>query len=298
MIVISGLVAVFSVGFGRVSAQGAPVSFNTALPVTEGQWIFRAQLKYIRSSGDPTPSNRKLRVLAVPLVGVYGVSEKLALFGIFPLLDKSLYINTPSGRVNRGVSGPGDASFLARYTLFKRDLPGQTFRLAPFVGVEAPTGKDDEEDALGKLPRPLQLGSGSWDPATGMVATWQTLSWEVDAAVSYKLNTKADGFKFGDEARVDFSYQYRAWPQELSSGVPAYVYAVIESNLTWKGKNEIAGVRDGDSGGVVWNVAPGIQYVTRKFIVEGAIQFPLIQNLNGNGLENDFATTLSVRANF
>ena len=280
------------------AALAAPITFSTALPVPKGEGIVRIQSRYLRSTDDPSSLDRELDVFAFPVVGVYGATRKLALFAIVPILDKNLDVTTPLGRRTRSVSGLGDVTLLGRYTAYQRDVKGKTFRLAPFVGVEAPTGEDGERDALGELPRPLQLGSGSWDFTFGTVATRQTLAWQVDAAVSYKVNTEAEDFEFGDLARFDLSYQRRLWPRELGEGVPAFLYGVLESNLVWSDPNATAGQTDPDSGGVAWYLAPGVQYVTRRFVVEGAIQIPVVQDLNGQALENDFIGTLSVRVNF
>lgn len=278
-------------------ALSAPITFNTALPVARGEGIFRVQFKYLTASDDG-PGNRDLAVRVVPVVGVYGLTEKWALFGIVPYLDKELDVNALPGRRTREVSGLGDTIFLVRYTIFQKDQLGQTFRIAPFVGIETPTGEDNENDSLGRLPQPLQLGSGSWDPLLGVVTTWQTLERQIDAALSYKLNTEANNFEFGDVARFDLSYQHRIWPRELGSGVPAFVYGVLESNLIWQDQNEVSGQKDPDSGGTTLYLAPGIQRVTKRTVLETAVQLPLIQNLKGNALENDFIWTVSFRFNF
>ncbi len=279
-------------------ALAAPITFITALPVPEGEGIFRLQLKYLRSTDDPDPSDRELGVLAVPLVVAYGVTQRLALFGIVPVVDKSLDVTTPLGRRTRSVSGVADTTLLARYTLFQRDRPGQTTRFAPFVGVEAATGDDDESDDLGRLPQPLQLGSGSWDFSVGATATWQTLSREVDASFSYKLNGEANDFELGDEARLDLSYQHRVWPRELGDGVPSFLYGVLESNLIWQDRHAASGSEDPNSGGTTWFLAPGIQYVSKRLVIEAAVQIPVVQDLKGAALANDFITTLSARVNF
>ncbi len=275
----------------------APITFSTALPVARGEGIFRAQFQHLTASDDG-PGNRDLEVWAAPVVGVYGLTEKWALFGIIPYLNKELAVSAPSERRTREVSGLGDTTFLARYTVFQQDRPGQTFRIAPFAGIETPTGEDDESDSLGRLPQPLQLGSGSWDPLFGTVVTWQTLERQIDAAVSYKVNTEANDFEFGDLARVDLSYQHRVWPRELGPGVPAFLYGVLESNLIWQDQNEVDGKKDPDSSGTTLYLAPGIQWVTKRTVLESAVQFPLIQDLKGNALENDFIWTLSFRLNF
>ena len=276
----------------------APITFNTALPVAKGEGIFRIQTKYIQSTDDPSTLDRELTVWAFPVVGVYGITEKLAVFGIVPVLDKNLDVDTPMGRKTRSVSGPGDVTFIARYTVWKQDRPGQTFRIAPFVSIETPTGEDDEEDSLGRLPRTLQLGSGSWDPSLGIVITRQTLDRQIDASVSYKLNTEANDFEFGDVARLDISYQHRIWPKKLEFGVPAFVYAVLESSLICQDKNRLNGMDDSNSGGTTWYLTPGIQYVTRRIVAEVAAQLPVVQDLNGTALENDFTAILSFRVNF
>lgn len=280
-----------------VPALAGPITFDTALPVARGEGIFRAQLQYLTAS-DNGPGNLDLEAWALPVVGVYGLTEKWTLLAIIPYLDKELEVNTPLGRRTREVSGLGDSLFLARYTAFSRDWPGRTFRLAPFAGLKAPTGEDDERDGLGRLPQPLQLGSGSWDPFFGLVTSLQTLQRQFDAALSYRFNTEADDFEFGGVARLDFSWQERVWPRELGQGVPAFVYAVLEGNLIWQDHNEIDRRDDPDSGGTTLFVAPGLQYVTKRTVLEAAVQIPVIQDLNGDALETDYVAILSFRVNF
>lgn len=288
------------VGFllaGR-SVVAGPITSDTALPVREGGLIVRSQAMLTRSTDDPSPIDRELIVWAAPSVLVYGATERLTLFGIVPYLDKSLDVTTPAGRRTRGDNGIGDLRFLARYTVWQWDRQGETLRLAPFIGLELPTGDDDETDSLGRLPQPLQLGSGSWDPTIGTVFSWQTFPWQLDTSLTYQLNTEANDFEFGDEARLDFSFQYRLWPRELGKGVPGFLYGVIESNLIWQDKNQLSGADDPDSGGTTWFLAPGIQYVTRRTVWEAAVQVPVIQDLNGSGLGNDFIVTAGFRVCF
>jgi hypothetical protein len=279
-------------------AVAAPITFNTALPVAKEEGLFRAQVKYLRSSSDSSGAERDLTVWAMPVVGVYGVTGKLAMFGIMPILDKEMKLNIASDRTTRGDSGIGDFTLLGRYTVWQDDQPGRTLRIAPFAAVEMPTGADDETDSLGRLPQPLQLGSGSWDPSIGLVLTSQTLSRQIDVSLSYKFNTEANNFEFGDVGRFDISYQYRVWPTQLSAGLPAFLYGVLESNLVWQDKNEIGGVEDNNSGGVTWHLAPGIQYVTKRTVAEFVVQVPIVQDLHGSGLENDLQATMSFRMNF
>jgi len=284
--------------FFATFSTAAPITFNTALPIAKDEGILRVQTKYIRSTDDPSPMNRKLEMWAFPIVGVYGLTENIAVFGVVPVLDKSLTLTTPVGRRTRGDSGLGDITFITRYIAHQKDHPGKTFRIAPFIGLEMPTGDNNETDSLGALPHSLQLGSGSWDPFIGVVGTWQELSHQIDVSLLYKFNTKANNFEFGDEIKFDTSYQHRLWPRNIEGGIPHFIYAVLESNIAWRERNEISGKQDNHSGGTTWHLSPGIQYVTKRFIAEVAIQLPVMQNLNGSSLKNDLITTMSVRVNF
>ncbi|MBB3232094.1 transporter [Halomonas stenophila] len=271
-------------------AQGGAQTFGTALPVAEGNGVLRQQFLHREAGGD----GRELAVSGgVTLLG-YGASRDLTLFGALPYLDKRL---TADG-IRRGSEGLGDLRLWARYTLYRDDAPGRTLRIAPYLGLETPTGRDDDRDALGRLPRPLQPGSGSWDPFVGVVATYQTLDVEFDAQFAYQVNTEAEGFAFGDMARLDGAAQYRLWPRVLSGGVPGFLYGVLEANLIHRDPDELHGEATPDSGGTRLLLAPGLQYVTRRWVIEGIIQLPIVRDLDGSAPEDDAILRAGVRFNF
>jgi len=280
------------------AASGAPLTFNTALPVGKGEFVFREQFVFIKSGDDPGPADREVEVLGAVSVLGYGINENLALFGVLPYLDKELEVTPDGERITRETNGIGDFTVFGRYTVFRDDAPGRTFRIAPFAGLKTPTGEDDERDRFGRLPPPIQLGSGSWDPFAGVVVTYQTLAFQIDAQASYEITTEANDFEFGDVARIDGSLQYRLWPRELGGGVPGFLYGIVEANLVYQDESEIDGIEDPDSGGLTLFLTPGLQYVTRRWIVEGGVQVPVVQDLNGEALENDFVVRAGFRFNF
>lgn len=290
-------VALLAVVIGDVQTVDAQ-SFNTALPVATGQFIFREQFLYLRASDDPGPADRTLDLLGGISVLGYGATSDLTLFGVLPYLDKELDATVPGGeRISRGTSGVGDAQFFARYTVVQKDRRGRNFRIAPFLGIKLPTGNDDERDALGRLPPPLQPGSGSWDPFGGVIATWQTLDYQIDAQLGYRSTSRANGFEFGDEFQADASVQYRLWPRTLAGGVPGFLYGFLETNLLHQAKNEVGGSDDPDSGGTRLFLSPGIKYVTRRWTFDAIVQLPVVQNLGGTALEDDFRVRTGIRMN-
>lgn len=279
--------------------QGAPQTFNTALPVATGELIVREQLLVTGAGNDPGPRDREADVIGAVSVLGYGATPKLAVFGALPYLDKELDVRLPAGgRVTRDTTGFADARLFGRYTLFQKDRRGRNFRVAPFAGLELPTGDDDDADRLGTLPPTLQLGSGSWDPFFGIVATYQTLAYQVDAQAAYQANTEANDFELGDVLRLDASAQYRLWPRKLGAGVPGFLYAGLEGNFVHRDKNRVAGVDDPDSGGQTFFVSPGLQYVTKRWVLEAIVQVPVARDRNGGALEDEVTVRAGFRVNF
>lgn len=270
----------------------APISFNTALPVHEGGLLLRGQGVWMRMHDDPSPAGREADIIAAPTVLVFGATSKLAFMGVFPYLNKAL--NFPH-QAPRRASGLGDIATLGRYEVFERSRRGYTARGAVSAGVEWPTGADDEADALGSLPKPVQLGSGSFDPFFGTVWTAQWLNLQLDADLFYQRNTEANDFRFGDALAQNTSLQYRLWPRTLGAGVPSYLYGVLELNNVYQGKNEAGGASDPDSGGYQLFLTPGLQWVAKRAVIEVAAQLPVVQELNGSALRTDWRLIGSFR---
>ncbi len=84
----------------------------------------------------------------------------------------------------------------------------------------------------------------------------------------------------------------------ISIDTHSFLYGVVEANLINQDNHQIAGIDDPNSGGTSLYLTPGIQYVTMKYILEAAVQIPLVQNLHGSSLETDYIFTTGFRINF
>ena len=282
-----------------VAAMAAPITFNSALPVAKGRFIGRVQL--VRAGSRPDAGALRRQRDSSALLGVlgYGISPKLAVFGLLRVVEKRLRLDVANGsRRIRSAEGIGDAQLFARYTLLQRDAVGSTLRLAPFLGVELPTGSNHRNDGQGELPPSVQPGSGAVDVFAGLTATRQTLDYQLDAQIRYQPNRQADGFDPGDVWRADLSVQYRIWPRHLGAGVPGFLYGVMETNLLRRSRNHRQGSREADSGGNTLFLSPGLQYVTRRWIAEAALQWPLINHANGDALRPGPVVRGGFRVNF
>jgi Putative MetA-pathway of phenol degradation len=278
----------------RPDSVVAQITTQTALPVSTGQGIIRIQLKRAQASGS---NGRQVSNLVAPVVLVYGLNARLAAFGVLPIVSRDFEMAASTGKVKRDTGGLADTRLWLRYTVHQKNGRGRTTRIAPFAGIEAPTGKTTESDALGRLPRSLQLGSGSWDPFVGLVFTHQRFAWQVDISAFYQFNSTNSEFRFGDIARLDVASKVRVLPEKLGPGLPRFLYANLETNLINLKKNHIGSIADVDSGGLIWFVAPGVQVVSRRTVFEAAVQLPIYTDMNGTALEPDPVFILSARLN-
>lgn len=276
----------------------APITFNTALPVAKDEFLFRQQFIVNQSAGDPSGANRdRTEQSSVTAMG-YGINSRWAVFGILPYRDINLDLDSGGQRINRNNQRFGDLTVFARYSAYQKNQPGKTFRVAPFLGLKLPTGNDRVQDSLGVLPRAVQTSTGSTDVFGGVVFTYQTLKYQFDTQISYRLNNKANGFEAGDIFRLDGSLQYRLWHSKPKQGLPHYLYGVLETNIINQSRNKLNGASDPNSNGTRIFISPGIQYVTKRWILEGSVQLPISQNLNGSALENDYIVRAGIRFNF
>ncbi len=272
------------------AVEAVPVTFNTALPVSQGEFILREQLTTSKSHKAGINHTDKSIVSTL----VYGLTPEVALFGTIPFIDRAIETNDFS----RSTQDIGDSKLFGRYTVYRNDFKGGTFRIAPFAGIKIPTGNDNERDDVGLLPVNIQTGTGSWDMFGGLVATYGSVDWEVDMQLSYQNNTKANRFEAGDIARADASLQYRLLPGRLRANTDYFISGVLEVNLIHKNNNKIDDINDPNSGGATLFISPGIQYASERWIIEGSIQIPVIQDLNGEGFKNDYIARVGLRVNY
>lgn len=297
---------VLTVGLAGVEpAEAGPITFDAALPVPQGDVVLRNQVVLNRASSDPTGADRTMTGLMVPTTVAYGLHSRVTFMGMLPFAYKRLEMDADAvdgadnGRVTRTTSGFGDMRAMVRATPLRIDRTGGKVGASAFGGMKLPTGADSEHDEYGRFPQPFQLGTGSWDPVAGAVFTWTELRWQFDVSGAYHLRTEANDFEAGDEIEGNASFQYRIVPWgQLESGTPNWLKAVLETNLTHAGRDRVGGEPNPDSGGLTWEISPGLQWITTGNIVEASVQIPVVQRLNGDALGGDFRARVSLRSRF
>lgn len=266
---------------GPAWTQG--INTKVALPVAQGEGIWRSQLRFARASDDPSPADGDVRALVAPQTLVLGITPRLTAFATLPVLAHRR-VASRLGATRRDAA-VGDLTLLGRYTLWRDDYaPLSTRRAALLAGVKLPTGAD-------------RFGTGTYDPILGSVATWASARHEIDVDALYTASTAHDGFRQGDRLRYDLAYRYRLWPRRFGRRL-LQLGGLLELNGRWSDRDERGGRRSADSGGHVLHLAPGLQLAAKRWILEASVQIPVAQDLRGSQVEQDFVAVLSVRIPF
>lgn len=296
--VISWILPLLLGGFITATCR-AEVITTSAIPVAKGEILTGTRYLYLSASDDPTPADSEF-TLSENIFGLaYGATEKITVGVIVPVRSLNLEFNTPLGRASISPSGLGDIEFGARYTAYQWDAPAKTFRLAPYVSTEAPTGDDDNQDpGIGLLPPPLQLGHGAWNPLLGISAIYQTLTWQVEANLDYRFRTEANDFEFGDTLTCLVGYLLNVWPREIGPGGNFFIGG--ETFFRWDQENTAGGAQIPDSDIKFVIQVFEIQYRARgtKITVFGG--FPLWEEKNVaiSGAETDYVAGAAVLLSF
>ena len=272
------------VGFtlNSLNSLAAPITFNSALPVSQSEWVVRGLVTIDERSANVDDIEIERTQLSLVSVLGYGINAKWSAFGVLPIRDVSLSLNDQT----QNESDLGDAEFFSRYEVLRVDKAGSTFRVAPFAGVRLPTGD------LGVT------SDGTTDIFGGVIVTSANVKQNFNIQLRYDLNGNDNQFSAGDSLTADLSWQKRIFPKKVTASTSGFWFAALESNLNYTEQNRLAGQLDSNSGGFTTSIAPGIQYITRRWIAELAVRVPIIRNLNGSALEPDYTIFTGVRANF
>ena len=228
---------------------------------------------------------------------VFGISKDMTVTLGVPYIKKRL---TPAGGgTPMGAEGLGDIKLLGKWRFYKETGIAETTEAALLFGLELPTGQNDIKQGGLRLPAPLQPGSGSLDGIVGGVFTRVDGQWQLNTDLIAKLNTRSDGYRFGNTLAGDVGVQYRLFPVTYSRLDQLTVNLVAELNSSWSERDQLGSSSVTNSGGFKLFATPGIQVIlNRNLLFETAVQLPLVMDLGGSALEEDFVFIFGLRARF
>lgn len=245
---------------------------------------------------------------------MYAPSDRVTLMLMANYIEKDMNHVTYAGGMGTNVlgnfqtstSGWGDTTVAGLISIFNRDES----KLHATVGVSLPTGSTDETGQIltpmnmqptVRLPYPMQLGSGSYDPILGLTYSGygERLAWGAQWRSTFRLQDNDKDYESGDEHRLSGWLSY-LWTESTSTSLRIEHYD--RSNISGQDPMIVAPVQtaDPDRQGVSrTDIAIGINLAGQHGL-DGwrlALEYvvPIDQDLDGPQLETDSQLILGLQ---
>ncbi|MFQ5691229.1 MAG: hypothetical protein ACE5HQ_13270 [Gemmatimonadota bacterium] len=301
---------VFFPSSAGLQAQALP--FHTETAITTGFEeeaartfaMFLGRSGLLRNGRDITdPLQRDIDVFVQPVAVLpFAITPMWTTRVIVPsFVRKFMDFTTPDGVRRRYVtSGVGDVIVDTKWIFFSRNRLGGTVRLGIEGGVKIPSGKTGARLPNGTIaPRPLQVGTGSWDFPFKALFTMTRGHFGLLSNAGYRINTTDNGFQAGNVFSYDVATGLRFFPWTYRSLKDQSLILYLELNGTVGERDEIGGSTNPDSGGHLVFLSPDLQWIPTPWLLfEGSVQFPVVQDLYGTQLKYDTRFQLGTRFRF
>ncbi len=172
-----------------------------------------------------TPTSMSMDMHMLHLM--YAPSDDLTLMVMLGYLDKSMqHLTQAGGTFQTQASGMGDVSVTVNHILSEAETNDAVHRFGLTYGMSLPTGSIGAEDFLpaiaanARLPYPMQLGSGTYDPSIGALYIGYTTSyyWGSQFVATLPLGENDNGYRLGNRFELE-TWVSRAWTDSSSSFV-------------------------------------------------------------------------------
>lgn len=206
------------------------------------------------------------------------------------------------GEFTTRSEGIGDTSVAGLFRLFG----GANHRAHATVGVSLPTGEIKDEDEvltpMGnrptlRLPYPMQIGSGTYDPIIGLTYSGNSQNWGWGAQWRsvLRVENNSQGWSRGDEHNLT-AWLNRLWTPNISTSIRMTGYD--RGNLTGQDPLIVAPVQTADpdrQGATRLDMGLGLNLLGTGSLAGHRLafefSFPLDQDLDGPQLESDWMLT-------
>ncbi len=306
---VANAAAVLLFAPGYVAGQALP--FNTETAITTGfeEEAARTFSMFLGREGllqdgerIPDPLARHIDVFVQPFAVLpYAVTPLWTTRVILPFVHKSMEFTPPDGaRRSYSTSGVGDIIVDTKWVFLSRNRLKGTTRIGIEGGVKIPVGGTGAELPDGSVaPRPLQVGTGSWDFPLKALFTVTQGHFGFLTNVGYRINTTNDGFRAGNVFTYDAAVGLRFLPWVYRSLRDQSLIVYLELNGSVGEEDEIGGVSNPDSGGHLLFLSPDLQWIPAPWLLfEGSVQFPIVQDLDGTQLEYGTRFQIGTRIRF
>jgi hypothetical protein len=197
-------------------------------------------------------------------------------------------------------TGLGNIVLWSKYRFYRTVKTYGDRQAAVRLGLELPTGKKRAPSAR-EINAPVfvrqQLSSinGGFSPHFDLAFSQAGGRFIFGGNVEAILRSERDGFRIGQEVRVNTDLEYVLLPRNYKAPGKE-LFVILESTFVQRGRGRTDGAVVEGSKSTEFYLAPGLQYAAApRFVVEGSIQFPIIRNTGPLGLRTDVNLLLGVK---
>lgn len=203
-------------------------------------------------------------------------------------------INSGSG------TGLGNITLWSKYRFFRRVKTYGDRQAAVRFGLELPTGKKTAPNALevnapAFVRQQLTPINGGLSPHVDLAFSQAGGRLIFGGNIEGILRSERDGFRVGNEVRVNTDLEYVLLPWDYQAPGKE-LFVILESTFVQRGRGRLDGAVVEGSKSTEFYLAPGLQYAADpRFVIEGSVQIPVIQNMGPLVLRTDINVLLGVR---
>jgi hypothetical protein len=197
-------------------------------------------------------------------------------------------------------TGLGNITLWSKYRFFRKVKTYGDRQAAVRFGLELPTGKKSaptaqEVNAPAFVRQQLTPINGGLSPHFDLAFSQAGGRFIFGGNVEGILRSERDGFRMGNEVRVNTDLEYVLLPRDYQSPGKE-LFVILESTFVERGRGRLDGAVVEGSKSTEFYLAPGLQYAADpRFVVEGSVQIPVIRNTGPLVLRTDINVLLGVK---
>lgn len=197
-------------------------------------------------------------------------------------------------------TGLGNIILWSKYRFFRSVKTYGDAQAAVRFGLELPTGRKTapgtlEVNAPAFVRQQLAPINGGLSPHIDLAFSQAGGRFIFGGNVEAILRSERDGFRMGNEVRVNTDLEYVLLPWDYQAPGKE-LFVILESTFVQRGRGRLDGAVIEGSKSTEFYLAPGLQYAADpRFVVEGSVQIPVIQNMGPLVLRTDVNVLLGVR---
>lgn len=203
--------------------------------------------------------------------------------------------------VNSGSGfGLGNVTLWGKYRFFRKVKTYGDRQAALRFGLELPTGKKtaptaQQVNAPAFVREQLTPISGGFSPHLDVSFSQAGGRFIFGGNIEGILRTERDGFRLGNEIRVNTDFEYVLLPIDYQKPGKE-LFLILETTLITRGNGRLGGIKVPGSSSTEFYVSPGLQFAADpRFVIEGSIQIPVFHNSGPLALRTNYNLLLGVK---